>query len=735
MKMKQILCIVLILCCALSGCSKNTTKDTNATPKGRYMEKTIALPEDIKTTTLSLIKKDNMPYIYCYNAQPFSIVGYQLNQDGKWIEATPAWLKSLTSLPESWNYQPQSFTDGNGYDYLYYTEVVNDYFKGNLLRSKDGKTYETLKPEGWDTIDPTYGPKGGYKAPSKVTVLEDGTLAALYSTGEVTLYDPENYKIKNTISDTRYSESILSSVGNKLILGEVDNNDKMKSLFVYNLENYSHESYLFEASAYYVYCDTNEQNIFLCDSDGIFKLEKDTSVWNCAVDGTLTSLAMPTMWSTGFVCDASNNYYVLYNSDAGSSLMQYSFDATVDTLPSKELRIYALTDNSTLRQAAAVFQQKHPEVKVTITTAMSTEEYASCATATKEDYIRALNTELLADNSYDILVLDGLPTASFIEKGVLTEISDVLKPMLDDGSLLKNINDTYQEDGKQYCVPVRFAINLIMGKSADAKQLTNLNSLEKYIKAHPNTPLFGNLTVEDLANTFLPYQINSLLKEDSKIDREQLIQALNLLKQLSDNCKIVENYDKRSETSVYGVDNMWNISKGDYFCIYPIKGFLDAMYPISLLTYLKGTYTSFDQSFLPSCELGIVSKGKQQELSKEFLLTALSSEVQKYDLYDGFPVNSKALAECSIQDRSGYSACTSIENEDGTESMLYFYALDEQQSKDVVGLCSSVSNKLSAEDHLSAAIQEKAADFFKGNQSVSDAADAIIEKMNVYLSE
>lgn len=740
MKTKQILCIILILSCILSGCSKNSTKDTGTTPKGRYMEKTIALPEDMNKSSLSLTKKDSSPLIYSYSEDPFSIVGYQLDQNGTWVDATPAWLKSLTPLPKGWSYRPQIMVDAKGNQYLYYTELIGEQsLKANLLRSKDGKTYETLKPEGWDEVDPTYN---NYPVPAKITVMVDGTLAALMYSGEVLLYDAVNYKLQNTISETRYTDSFLSSIDNQLILGESGDRNAVKGIDVYNLSDMKSINYPFVSTMdSYVYCDTSDQNILICNADGIYKLEQGTSVWNCIVDGTLTSLAMPTMWSTGFVSDASNNYYVLYNSEAGYSLKQYYFDATVDTLPSKELNIYALIDNSTLRQAAAVFQQNHTDVKVNFTTAMSKEEYDSCDDTTKEDYIRALNTELLAGDSYDILVLDELPTDSYVEKGVLADISDILKPLIDDGTLLNNIMDSYLKNDKIYCVPARFGVNLLMGGSSDIKQLTTLNTLVEYTLAHKDNPVFGSFTVDDLVNTFVPFQINSLLNEDGKINRDNLIQALNTLKQISDTCGIVENYDGASVTTsntgrtVNGGNNMWNMTEGNYLCLNTAKSFLDAMYPFGLLTYIKGTYTSFENSFTPYCELGINSKGKQLELSKEFLSTVLSEEVQKNDFYDGFPINAKALTESSLQDRSEYSGCTNVTNADGTEGMLYFNPLDAQQSKDVAAICTSVSNKPSANDHLAAAIKEKANDFFSGNQSASDAADAIIEGMNVYLAE
>jgi ABC-type glycerol-3-phosphate transport system substrate-binding protein len=774
MKLKKIICIILALCCILSGCSKNPTKDTSSTedtsttkdmsttkdtstaedtsstkdtsntedmsttkdtsnvPKGRSIEKDLALPTDMKADKYYLTKKDNKPFLYGFCEKPCSIVGYQLDQNGTWVDTTPAWLKSLSFLPEGWISQTQIMEDASGNEYLYYTELEDNYYKGNLLRSKDGTTYETLKPEGWEEFDSV---SGGYKVPSRVTITENGTLAALYYTREAIIYDPNNYKIQNVISDWRYNENLISSIGNQLILGAGDNNNEVKSLVVYNLDDLKNVKYPFEANIdSYCYCDTNEQNILLCNADGIFKLEEGTSVWNCVLDGTLTSLAMPTMWNCGFVSDASNNYYVLYNSDSGYSLKQYSFDATADTLPPKELNIYSLVNNSFLRQAAAVFQLKHKNVKVNIKTVMNEDEYFYGNAAAKEDYIRALNTELLADNNYDLLVLDGLPTDSYIEKGVLTEISDILQPMIDDGTLLKNIMDSYVVNGKSYCVPTRFALNLIMGSSPNTKQLSSLKALAEYVQAHPDKPLFGITTIEELVEIFIPYQISSLLNKKGKFDREQLIQTLTMLKQIGDNCGMVEKYDKWSD-AITGIDHMKNIARGDYYYIGSVQSLQHAMYSFGVLTYVKGFYTSLENSFTPSCEIGIVSNGKQQELSKEFLRTILSEEVQYTDFYNGFAVNSKALMESPSLIIKDNTSTGNMLDAEGKKFYLTSYPLDDKQAKEVLSICTSVNKKLPTDEHIAATITKKAKDFFTGNQSASEAADAIIEELNIYLAE
>ncbi len=728
MKAKQVLCLVLVISCILCGCSQKASEDAIHITKGRYVEKNIPLPEGITANSIFLTIKDNTPFLYCFSEYPFSITGHLMEKDGTWTEATPEWLQILAPPSRGWSYQPQIMEASNGYQYLYYTELIDNSLKANLICSKDGKTYEVLHPEGWDEVDPDYG---SYKFPSKVTMMEDGSLAAIYFNGEVVIYSSEDQKIKYTVSDINYSREFLSSMGTTLILAETDGNNKLKGIIVHDPATSNNSSYPLESKIdSYFYCDTDNKDLLICNADGIFRLEEGTSLWNNVLDGTLTSLAMPTMWSSGFVCDASDQYYVLYNSATGYSLKQYVYDETVDTIPSKVLNIYALTDNSTLRQAASEFQQEHTDVKVNFTTAMTKEEYEAADITIKEDYIRALNTELLAGGSYDILILDGLPADSFLEKGVLADISDLIQPMINEGTLLKNIADTYVENGKIYRIPARYGLPILYG-SIDTKGLSSLEALADFASKYTDGSLFGKLTIKDLVSTFTPYQLDLLLDDDGKINRSNLISLLNILKQIGTNCGIVDSYE--------GIDirgnNIWLLSNGKNLSLSTTKSFLDAIFPYGMAAHFNGKYTSFENSFTPICELGIISKSNQIELSKEFLRTVLSENIQKTDLYDGFPINAQALTTSSQEDRNQYSVTTSTIKEDGSEEMLVFMGLDQNQTKEYVAICSSVNNKVTVNEYITSAIVEKAKDFIVGTMTAEDAADAIIQEMNLYLSE
>jgi hypothetical protein len=733
--MKKVFAGLLVFVLLLTGCStkKEEKNVSSSNIKGRYVEMDVSLPEEFdKSTVLQLTKKNGMPFLYAFSSgDALTITGYQMNNDGSWTEDTPQWLKSDSLLKASF-YQPEIHEDANGNQILYYLEVEEDNFKANLFRSTGGSTYEPISPEGWNEL---YPESRSYNTPRKVTVLEDGTLAALFFDGEVSFYDKDNFSKQKSITGQRYLETIMTAAGKSLILGQADNNENLMSIDIYDTTTYNKTSYPYQSDfkGYtYTYFDMNDKKeMALCDTGGIHVLEEGTSTWQTIVDGTLTSLSMSTMRTIGFAAGSDTNYYILYGSKNDYSLMKYSYDESVDAAPSTELTIYSLQENATLRQAAAIFHKEHPDVKINFTIAMTDEEYRNADRTAKEDYIRALNTELLAGNGPDILVLNELPADSFVEKGVLTDISDIIQPMIDNGELYPNIMKNYIKDNNIYYVPARFNLQLLCGRTADTQNLSTLDNLADYTANHVDNTLFGSMTLEDFITTFAPYMTNKILNDDGKINKEKLVSELKTLKSIGDTIGILDEYTGDDKY----MNHELNLASKIELNLSECDGFYDAIMPLGMVEIVKGSYTVFENSFTSSCELGINQASKSLELAKEFISLVLSEKIQKDDFYDGFSVNKNALVLNANADRSDYGVTTSFSTEDGNEIVYYFEALNKEQTEQLIQNCSKASNRIIKDEPLLETLKEETKEFFQGNLPAEETANLIIEKANVYLSE
>ena len=143
------------------------------------------------------------------------------------------------------------------------------------------------------------------------------------------------------------------------------------------------------------------------------------------------------------------------------------------------LTVYGLTESSAVRQAIAKFQQDNPDVGIEYKTGSAGE-----GTGTKADSIRALNTELLGGSGADVIMLDGLPAESYIEKGILADLGGILDAVDKEDGISANITDPYEKNGKIYQIPTRYGVPVLMGSSEKARILKSSNTLIDYMKDH-----------------------------------------------------------------------------------------------------------------------------------------------------------------------------------------------------------------------------------------------------------
>ena len=118
------------------------------------------------------------------------------------------------------------------------------------------------------------------------------------------------------------------------------------------------------------------------------------------------------------------------------------YDAEALAVPENILRVFGLSENTTVQDAILSFQKSHPDVKVEFETSEKEDGITM-------DDIRTLNTELLGGNGADVLLLDGLPAETYIEKGLLSDLTGVTDELLSQETYLESIlKNVAQKDGK-----------------------------------------------------------------------------------------------------------------------------------------------------------------------------------------------------------------------------------------------------------------------------------------------
>lgn len=100
---------------------------------------------------------------------------------------------------------------------------------------------------------------------------------------------------------------------------------------------------------------------------------------------------------------------------------------------------------------------------------------------TREDAMKVLSTELATGNGPDVLLLDDLPYDTYVEKGVLADLTATL-----DGTgerYMDTVRASYERNGGQYAMPMSMAVPVLMGDKDKIQGLASLEQLAELAEA------------------------------------------------------------------------------------------------------------------------------------------------------------------------------------------------------------------------------------------------------------
>ena len=156
-----------------------------------------------------------------------------------------------------------------------------------------------------------------------------------------------------------------------------------------------------------------------------------------------------------FLAGENEDFYALYTDYETQklSICYYYYNGSVTSEVKNELSVYSLYESRMIEDAVRKYEREHPETEVTY-------EYAveSDGSGNPEDAIDTLNTQLLNKEGPDSLLLDDLPVDSYIERGVLEDLTDDVQQLVSDGTILENVVKGTAVDGKNYELPAAFSL-------------------------------------------------------------------------------------------------------------------------------------------------------------------------------------------------------------------------------------------------------------------------------------
>ncbi|WP_312810236.1 ABC transporter substrate-binding protein [Sedimentibacter sp.] len=465
-------------------------------------------------------------------------------------------------------------------------------------------------------------------------------------------------------------------------------------------------------------------SIYITDRSGVYKIVKDGVILEKIIDGELTSLGIPSLHFSAILEGINGEFYIPYSDrEQNTSVAKYEFDENMPTLPSMELTVYTLNENNTLRQTAGELQNKYPDFKVNIKVGLEVG-----TSVTKTDAIKQLNGELLGGKGPDLILLDGLSVESYIQKGVLADLSDIVNAYMKDDKLLSSVINTYANDGKYPVIPTKFHMPVIWIDEEYKDYMKNLDTFIEFVQEKNDKPVFGYFEPADLITTFSYTCFPEWINEGKEINRQELTKFLQNIKVL---------YDNRGDfTGSDGKAFAWAFNK-TYGCYSLLKGYQSYVIENLAQDKRQGGIPLFlpgqvEKSFVPVNCIGVNNNSANIDIAKEFVSLMLSEAVQKAPINDGFPVNLDALE---------YGALGT-----GNEGMYYMISGPGEETLEGVPpsreklevikeLCYKVKNPSVPDEVLIEIIIENSKEYFEGEITVEDAVEKIKEKSKLYLSE
>ncbi len=195
----------------------------------------------------------------------------------------------------------------------------------------------------------------------------------------------------------------------------------------------------------------------------------------------------------------------------------------VENVPVRESTVYTLYSQAYLEETVRQFEDEYPDIKINLQVGR---EEGSNTTITEA--VNALNTQLLAGNGPDVIIMDGLNYAAYRDSGMLKELSGLYDEIMSDNpGINTTILSCYRtEDGEIYAIPSQFGFSVI---SAPADSIDSLNSLEglaEYInQSNPNPEFSNDLRIYDAKQLFqllYPAYSHRIFGNGESYDRQEL---------------------------------------------------------------------------------------------------------------------------------------------------------------------------------------------------------------------
>lgn len=758
MKIKRIVSMLMaltMLMCCFAGCGKDKEKTDeevlmpSVTPQatGRYIEKTISLPEAAYSKDMVMLS-DGRLRIALVQKNGNVIICTSGMDKMTWEETNP--LPSEISASGSVEVVSLA-SDGRVFCSTVEDLKDNTYQSHLWLMEQDG-TYRELPMTYQDVL-----PERGYFLPF-ADFTEDGRLFAQIYKSEVREIDLTTGQFGDNISEL---ESTLCRIGcagkSTYMLGILSTSyhhdgetthlpDVLKTQIEASLEADQGNT------PKMTFWENQDGYLFFTTREGLYSFIPGGSMTEELINGSRTSLGDPTCVPISLTGSSNGSFYLLCDLNHTPTLCHFTYDTEAPAVAEKELNIYSLYADEDLNQMISLFQKSHLDISVELEVGLTGEDGI-----TEADAIRTLNTEILAGKGPDLICLDGFDLNTYLEKGLLADISSILA---NDDPLLEQITHCYEENGKICALPTTFTIPAVYGAKHIVSNIHDLPSLVVAAKqARQENPEMSRIVNAMhpvmLADIYYDSCSAAWMNTDGTLNKETLTEFYEAMWELYalDEDFRLQNQDWVAELEA-DLDSYY--VPGEYTGIggapnvfgevaYLSSGTLDGMNHWSNALagekeFLGDGYTTISFSgqvpnvFLPRRIMGILTTSAHPQAAQTFLSFMLSDEVQSTTLSTGFPVNQITFNREIAEEGSSDYAFGAFDSDGNfiSYSAQWPNAAQRQQLKVWV---INLSTPAQTNRTIRKMVMAQMSDCCNGVITPEQAAEAAIQSLNLYLSE
>ena len=742
--------------CGPSGGGRESQKDTDENAdgtKGRYLESDIELPE--KTSIYGMTKLDNGTIRIVANDQEGLAAVWDLKEDGE------TWEK-VYDMPKEWKQTDDFFLThvalspkGDAFAVTSQTleqpQEIQESEENVMMAKQSQEHFYHLDKEGNAKEVPLKTEEYVYR----LQYSKEGELLAQFQNMPVSSVHMETGELTDKAAGSDRT-AFFGMAGNTLYVTDYDGN--IESLDLQTGDPLPKDEGLADSIAQsgvdlninslqtmpLIFTEgKEEQEMFYCTDKGLYRHVKDKNVTELLIDGSLTSLGSPDMGLIALAAADNGEFYVLGVDSQSDKLLRYTYSKDAATVPGTELKAWSLYENSELLQNISQYQKENPEVVVNLETGVTED-----SGVTASDALKNLSTEIMAGNGPDLLVLDGLPVDSYIEKGLLEDLSDVIG---DAENLFPNLISAAERDGKTYGIPLRFAIPLIEADAQTLEKIQDLKSLadaaEDLKKSNPDKNIVlpyydGALLAAQLYDVCAP----AWVKEDGTIEEKLLEEFYAQLARIFDPERYVEmemqviseGYQRYISSlgggTLYVYSDKLMLNFGNIWSDSDFSQLATMLAEKPEISY-KPLTGQTERVFLPKTIAGVSAKSERKEEAKNFVKFLLTEDAQTASQGGGLPINQKALKGQLDQIDAGMTIGSGMANDPDSYVEMTIQKPSKEAIQQFIGYIQEADTPALTNEMLRNAVLSQAVDCVTGKITPEAAVQAVTDQVNLSLAE